>query len=182
MYRLAAELGLYDIGNVASDVSKVKKTKSEKDSILKKAISLVDGYPESTQREIQIALYHWHNGNPYVADIDKINAPVSDGLFVIINDPIFILQSNTQKRTVEGLLDAGFKFPDDLKETKKARYAWCIEHAETACSIVYPDSVVVKVSDSFEPVALRTYTHLNKKFNPDTQSHVDDIVINFRFN
>ena len=57
MYRLAAELGLYDIGNVASDVSKVKKTKSEKDSILKKAISLVDGYPESTQREIQISTF-----------------------------------------------------------------------------------------------------------------------------
>lgn len=170
MYRLAAELGIYQLDGIISDTSKIKLTKREKEAFLENAIRLVDGYPEDTQREMQIALYWWHNGHHHVCDSSKLRPPLNDGLFVTVDDPVAIIKANTQKRTVEGLLSAGFEFPKELKQTKKARYGWCLEHPDIACKIAYPDTIAVQVSDTFEPVALKTYTHLNKKFNPDAYS------------
>ena len=162
MYRLAAELGLYDLGILKSDASKIKMMNSEKNALEDRFTAIVDGYPEDVQRDLQEALYHWHNGSAYVSTRSLSAAPVSDGLFQIVNDPALVLSKHTQKETVEALVAADFEFPTDLKTTKKARYEWCLQHPDEPCRIVYPDAVVVKVTDAFEPVALRVYKHINK--------------------
>ena len=180
MYRLAAELGLYDLGTLKSDTSKLKLTKQEKTALFDKAISLVDGYSETTQREIQRVLWCWHGGNPCVVDRSTIEQPLLDGFLILFDNPVAILEENTQKRTVEGMLNANFVFPDEVKQTKKARYNWCLEHPEVACAIVYPDDVVTSISSVFEPVALKIYTYLNKKFYPEDYEGGEDIVIEFK--
>ena len=164
MYRLAAELGVYKLGELQNDVSKVKMMKYEKDSLEGHYTAIVDSYPEDVQRDLQEALYRWHNNESYVSTQSLVRLPVSDNLLVVVDDPVLILKSKTQKETVDGLLSAGFPFPEDLKTTKKARYEWCLSHPSAPCHIVFPDDVVVKVSDSLEPVALRVYKYLNKKY------------------
>lgn len=180
MYRLAAELGIYNIGTLQSDVSKVKKTKYEKNALFEKAISLIDSYPEEVQRDIRLALYFWHNQKSHIITKALMSIPLSDELFIIVNDPIAILKANTQKRTVEGMLNAGFAFPKELKPTKKARYEWCLEHPDVVCSIAYADTVAVSISDLYKPVALKVYTYLNKKFNPEDYEGGEDIVITIK--
>lgn len=180
MYRLAAELGIIDLGNLKSDTSKLKLTKKEREERLEKVIAIIDSYPEKTQREIQLAIYQWKGGAPFVSEKNIVNAPLADGILDAINDPVAVLEVNTQKRTVEGLLAADFVFPENLKTTKKARYEWCLEHPDVACAIVYPNAIVVSLSGFFEPVALKVYTYLNKKFNPEDYEGGEDIVIKFK--
>lgn len=167
MYRLAYELGFYNLENVKSDPSQIKSriTPQEREAALQKNIELIESYSEQTQKELQISLYYNYVKKPYVCEnIEILKAPIRDGLLETINNPSAIIEHNTQKRTVEGMINAGFIFPDDIKATKKARYEWCLQNADVACSIVYPECYVLQPSGTLKVAATKTYTYLNQKF------------------
>lgn len=165
MYRLAHELGLYNLGNVVANASERKVPVAERSKALEKCIELIDSYPEDVQRALQSVLGSRYGKDVYVcADSDVLVRPLSDGLLEVLDSPMTIIERNTQKRTVEGMLEAGFAFPDNVKPTKKSRYEWCIQNAKVACKLVYPKWCVVQPAGILEIAHLKAYTYLNRKF------------------
>lgn len=168
MYRLASELGLYEIGAVASDTSKLKIPKQERAAAYDVCVSLVDSYSDEVQEAVWHVLAQRYIDLPCVCyDLAVLNQPFSDGLLSLDGDLSLIVSSNTQKRTVDALLSSGFEFPADVRPTKKARYEWCLAHAGTVCPIAYPGAGVVRPAGILETSFRKMYTHLNQKFRED---------------
>lgn len=170
MYRLAWELGSFDIEDVKTDPAKIrspaqKVTPKRRAAAYDKCVALIESYPEQTRQEIHGILYERYCRREYISeDISILQQPLADGIVEKVSDPKAIIQSNTQKRTVEGMLAAGFTFPDDVKATKKARYEWCLLHPDVACSYVYPDLCVVRPANELEIANRSVYTYLNTKY------------------
>lgn len=168
MYRLAQELGLYDLSSVKEEAAAVKWkiTPQRRADAYEKVVALVDSYPEETQVELQSVLSDRYGDMTHICqDATLLEKPIADGLVEIVDSPVTIVERHYQKTTVEGMLAAGFVFPDDVKQTKKARYQWCLEHPDIACSYVYPGYCVVRTIGDLEIANRKTYTYLNRKFD-----------------
>lgn len=168
MYRLAQELGLYDLSSVKEEAAAVKWkiTPQRRADAYEKVVALVDSYPEETQVELQSVLSDRYGDMTHICqDATLLEKPIADGLVEIVDSPVTIVERHYQKTTVEGMLAAGFVFPDDVKHTKKARYQWCLEHPDIACSYVYPGYCVVRTIGDLEIANRKTYTYLNRKFD-----------------
>lgn len=100
-------------------------------------------------------------------DAALLEKPLADGLLETVSSPITIIERHSQKTTVEGMLAAGFVFPDDVKQTKKARYLWGLEHPDVACAYAYPTYFLVQTAGILEIAHTKTYTYLNDKFTTE---------------
>lgn len=167
MYRLAQELGLYDLSSVKEEAAKVKwkVTPQRRAEAYEKVVALIESYSEETQIELQSVLGDRYGDMTHICrDIALLKKPLEDGLVEIVDSPITIVERHYQKTTVEAMLAAGFTFPDDIKQTKKARYEWCLEHPDVACSYAYPEYCVVRTIGNLEIANKKVYTYLNNKF------------------
>lgn len=182
MYRLAHELGVYDLGAVKSDASKIPelRTKSIMDAAFEHCTALIESYPEELQKEIQMIMYYHKikHGDAldkwYVcsscSELAKFQKPISDGILSVVNEPIAIIKTKSKKQMTESLTLAGFQFPKEVGTTQKAKYQWCLDNPEIAVTVAFPDTKIVTVSGDLEVAFTKTYTYLNKKF--DTVSSV----------
>lgn len=176
MYRLAHELGIYDLGPVKSDTSQIPqlKTKPIMDSAFSRCTSLIDSYPESLQQKIQWIMYyhytkHGENGDRWHVcftreEIDEFERPIADGILEVVSDPSTIIRTQSKKKMTDILLSKGFTFPKDVGTTQKARYSWCVENPEKACFYAFPDARIITVTGDLEIAFTKTYKHLNDKF------------------
>lgn len=167
MYRLAHELGLYDLGAVKEEAANIKWkiTPERRAEAYEKVIHLIESYPDEVQLELRGVLSDRYGNMTHICqDISLLEKPLADGLLELVDNPGSIIENNTQKRTVEGMLAAGFLFPPEVKTTKKARYEWCLAHPDVACSIVYSKYGVVHTIGDLEIANKKTYTYLNRKF------------------
>ena len=167
MYRLAYELGQYKLEAVEADSAQIKKriTPTDRAEAFEKNVALIEAYSMETQLELQGILRDRYRNTEHVcSDFSVIQAPLSDGLIEVVNNPTAIIECNTQKQTVESMLSTGFLFPEEVRATKKARYEWCLQNADMVCSRVYPNWRVVRVCGTLETAYKKTYTYLNRKF------------------
>lgn len=167
MYRLTQELGLYDLSSVKEEAAEVKWkiTPQRRAESYEKVIALIESYPEETQVELQSVLSDRYSDMTHICQDDTLlEKPIADGLVEVVDSPITIIERHYQKTTVEGMLAAGFAFPDSVKQTKKARYEWCLEHPDIACAYAYQGYCVVRTVGDLEIANRKAYTYLNKKF------------------
>lgn len=164
MYRLAYELGQYELGNVVSDISKIKRkiTPQERTASYEQCISLIETYPIETQRELHSIIGCYNSGSLAIcSDATILEKPFSDGLLETVLSPITIIERFYQKQTIEGMLAAGFTFPAELKPTKKAKYEWCLAHPDIACAYAYPEYFTVRPCGILAIASRKVYTYLN---------------------
>lgn len=167
MYRLAFELGQYVLGDVVSDSSKIKRkiTPQERTDSYEQCVALIETYPEETQKKLQSIIGSYNGGSPSIcSDVSVVKGPLSDGLLETVLSPVTIIEAFSQKRTIEAMLAAGFTFPADLKPTKKAKYEWCLSHADIACAYAYPEYFTVRPCGILSVASRKVYTYLNRKF------------------
>lgn len=167
MYRLAFELGEYDLVDVVADSSKIKHkiTPKERADSYEQCVALIEAYPIETQRELQSIIGSYNGGSLCVcSNASVLEKPFSDGLLETVLSPVTIVEMFSQKRTIEAMLAAGFTFPAELKPTKKAKYEWCLAHADIACAYAYPEYFTVRPCGILAVASRKVYTYLNRKF------------------
>lgn len=176
MYRLAYELGIYNLGAVKSDASQIPqlKTKPIMDIAFDRCSSLLDSYPEKLQQKIQWIMYyhytkHGDNGDRWHVcftkeEIAEFEKPIADGILKVVNEPLLIVKTHSKRELTDILIVKGFKFPNGIGTTQKARYEWCIENPETVCYYAFPDAKIITITGDLEIAFTKAYKHLNDKF------------------
>lgn len=176
MYRLAHELGIYDLGPVKSDSSQIPELKTKKimGNSLVRCISLIDSYPESLQEKIQWIMYchytkHGDNGDRWHVcftkdEIVEFKKPIADGILKVVDDPLSIIKTKSKREMTDILIAKGFAFPKGIGTTQKARYEWCLENPEEICSFAFPDARIITITGDLKTAFTKTYKHLNDKF------------------
>lgn len=171
MYRLAAELGVFGVDGVVSDSSKIQAPApkpSERKAALAEVVEMIESYDISVQDGIREVLYMAYKKEQcFCADINLFNEPIKDGLLSVQQDYYRILRENTQKNTLGKLEGLDFKFPDGLKTTKKARFEWCLEHADEVGALVYPNAAFLSPAGLLEIAQRKVYTYLLRKLTDD---------------
>lgn len=171
IYRLAIECGLVAVGAVCSDIKAVKApalTSAERKQALLNVIALFETYSDEIQNEIREMIYCTNTGKMCSCEnTDKLNKVIADGLIEIFRDDEQALRAHAQKLTLEKLEAVGFKFPEDLKNTKKARFEWCLTHAATVAPLAYPNFAFIRPAGLLNVAKKKAYTYLLRKYADD---------------
>ncbi len=171
IYRLAMELGILLSDGVKSDAAQIKApapSPSQRREILRAVVDKLEGYDVQVQDGIREILYMTNKNEPYLCeDPSLFEAPIADGLLSFFTDYGRVIQAHTQKNTLEKLEAVWFSFPDGLKNTKKAKYEWCLEHADEVGPIAYPAAVFLQPSGPLDVVRRKVYTYLLRKLTDD---------------
>ena len=167
IYRLAIELGeLRD--DAESDLSQVKSpdlSRAEKRAALAEAVRFIESYPENVQRKIHDVIRADIAGKPFFCDdLAVFSDPVNDGILRLSFDYLHFIQMHPQKRTIDALASVSFRFPEDIKQTKKARYEWCLDHADDVGPIAFPSSAFVHPSGVLDVVKRKVNSYLLRKY------------------
>lgn len=167
MYRLAAELGLWDADSIVSDSSKIKSpepTPTQRKEALLQVVDKIESYSLETQDMIREIMYCFNTEKTYMCEKTELySQPLNDGLISASYDYEKIIKSYTQKCTIEKLEEVGFVYPEEIKKTKKARYEYCLEHAEDICKLIYPFAVFLRPCGLLEVAKKKVYTYLLRK-------------------
>lgn len=171
IYRLAIQLGILSADGVKSDATQIKApapSRSQRKEILFNVVERIEAYDVRVQDGIREVIYTTNKGKPYLCeDSGLFDAPLADGLLASFVDYGRAIRAHTQKSTLEKLETAGFTFPESLKNTKKAKYEWCLEHADEVGEIAYPDVVFLQPSGPLDVVKRKVYIYLLRKFTDD---------------
>lgn len=171
IYRLAVECGLVNAGAVSSDTKAIKApapTSAERKQTLLKVVALLETYSDEVQNKIREMIYFANTGRMCPCEnSEKFKKAIADGLVETYRDDEQTLRGHTQKLTLEKLEAAGFAFPDDLKTTKKARFEWCLAHADVIAPLAYPDFVFLRPTELLTIAKKKVYTYLLRKYTDD---------------
>lgn len=169
MYRLAMECGVFDGGELESDVKAIVKPGSaakRKLQAFREIVAVLETYDEDVQNIIREMIGHYDERNLYPCDnIIPFGDAIRRGYIEVVKDDKKAIQLHTQKYTIEKLEESGFVFPEDLKKTKKARYEWCLSHPDIVGNIVYADFAFLYISGPLKISEKRIYTYLQRKFS-----------------
>lgn len=170
MYRLASELGLFNLGEIKADCKNIKSpqpTKADRKKALEYVVSKIESYSEETQKALINVTYLINTKRPCVfEDIAVFKEPINDGFLNTQSAPAEMLSLNTQKHTLELLETNGYTFPPEVK-TKRSRFQYCLENAEDICKIAYPNHAKLSLSGDLLTAKTKTYTYLLRKFTDD---------------
>ena len=169
MYRLAAELGVFDLGPLSSDASKVKApapTSAQRKAVLGEVVEKIEQLPVQAQKILMELLRFAYKDEPmFCEDSEPLAAMIADGLISAEQDPERVLQAKRRDETLDGLAALGYQFPADLKNTKKARMEHCMEHAAEVCGLLYPRAVFLRPAGDLDVVKRKAYTYLLRKYD-----------------
>lgn len=146
MYRLAYELGVFDLGAVSSDASKVKApapTSKQRKAALGDVVDKIEQLTIPEQKALLELLRMAYKDEPLLCEDPEIfGSFMADGLIAVEQDPERVLQMKRRDDTLDGLAARGYHFPEGLKNTKKARMEHCMEHAAEVCALLYPKAAL----------------------------------------
>lgn len=172
MYRLAHELEIIHIENVASDAKQIKAVKPTTTQRAD-AVSFCENVINRSTEESALALKnllsyrhaHATKNQPYPCSDCKPLQPFFDaGMIAFADCPDIILTAFGKKATVNAAIAAGYSFPADLKKTISARFDYCLAHAAQIQPIVCPEWCVIVPTDILLTAHEKTYHYLNRLF------------------
>ena len=171
MYRLAFELGLFNIDGVKSDKTKITRPKlsaEEKEELLNKTLENLSRCGEDIEISVKEMLYYYlYNGKMLYPcyDASEFKSLIDLGYVNVITDPVGAIKVHSKKSIAEMLEAVGFHFPKDVKNTQKAKYEWSIENAETVFPLILKDFVFLEPSGDLYYLKQKIYSCLLHKFD-----------------
>ena len=171
MYRLAHELGAFDLGVVSSDASKVKApapTSKQRKAALGDIVEKIEQLTIPEQKALIDLLRMAYKDEPlFCEDPEIFSSFIAEGLIAAEQDPERVLQMKRRDVTLDGLAALDYHFPEGLKNTKKARMEHCMEHAAEICALVYPKAVFLRPAGDLLLAKRKVYTYLLRKLDQE---------------
>lgn len=179
MYRLAFELGLFILEDTKSDNSKIKTptpTPKKRQELFEKVINKLESYGDDIACCFKDMLYlHLYRDSLYPCeDVSFFSQPISEGLMHAVTDHVNTIKVHTKKSVVAKLDEIGFKFPEGIKTTQKARYEWCIENAEIIAPLIFSGFVFLEPAGDLLSTKRKVYSYLLKKFDSYNNFEVEE--------
>ena len=170
IYRLAMEMGVFPSEGLKQDRAAIVEPKPspvQREQMLISVIDAIESTDTDAQIEIKTVLYHDYKQEPYLCeDIRSVQIFIEKGLLQAEKDYLAIIKHNTQKKTLDRLVDVNYVFPDNIVK-KKDKYLWCMSHAEEVGPIAYPLFGALRPSGDLLHVKRKVYTYLLRKYDDD---------------